>query len=209
VPNLETGETDLVSGYIDDELEMTLLEYLESADRLVSQDVFKDGFRSSLKMSINDENQPSTLNYEVPPDSKLLPLLHCMRPFILQKENCFFGKVTNSLSAILENDLLRGWISLKKRQFSGEYLKKSFSIKVNETQINDKKMLNNWLNGMEFHKDREKRKAVEGLSSVFSVDAQKAIYLLMLMEQTKAIIDVAGLISVMMYRQKEFELKPR
>jgi hypothetical protein len=71
--------------------------------------------------------------------------------------------------------------------------------------LNSEKVLNDWLNSFEYHRDKEKRKFIESINEMFPLDASKVIFLGLLSDKVQAIRNIAIFTRVVVGKQKSVE----
>jgi len=98
---------------------------------------------------------------------------------------------------------------MQREIYNGKRTQSAFQIKSNDTVLNSEKVLNDWLNSYEYHRDKEKRKFIESLHEMFPLEASKVIFLGLLSDKTQAIINVAKFIRVVVGKQESVEGKIR
>jgi hypothetical protein len=89
-------------------------------------------------------------------------------------------------------ETIRAW----KRQFDGRESQNAFKISVDLTTLNSEEFLNNYLNALEYHRDKEKREKVRQVTQHYPLDVQKPIIVLLLFFKLSAINQLASLIQL-------------
>jgi hypothetical protein len=86
---------------------------------------------------------------DVPSKQESGAFLHAMRPFLLQQERTHLPKVIN----ILKRAIRESWLHNTLDSFRNDFNRPtSYSLPVDFA-----KQMNNWLNGVEYHRDDDKR----------------------------------------------------
>jgi len=80
-----------------------------------------------------------------------------------------------------------------------------FRIQSNDVVLNSERVLYDWLNSFEYHRDKEKKKFIESLHAMFPLNATKALFIGLLSDKTQAIYSVARLIRVVVGKQESME----
>ena len=71
----------------------------------------------------------------------------------------------------------------------------------NDVVLNSEKVLYDWLNSFEYHRDQEKPQFIESRHQMIPMDASKVLFLGLLADKAEAINNLAALISVIVGRQ--------
>lgn len=89
--------------------------------------------------------------------------------------------------------------------FGGNRTQLTFKISSNDVILNSEKVLYDWLNSYEYHRDKEKRKFIDSLHEIFPLEGSKVLFIGLLSDKTKAIYNIAVLVRVVVGKQKTFE----
>ena len=136
----------------------------------------------------------------------VIVFLHKLRPFVLQNEATNFYRVNNILAKTIEQPFLRSFIAEQRRIYSGQRMQEMVRISSNDVVLNSEKVLFDWLNAYEYHRDKDKKAFIDELHQMFPLDATKAILLHLLSEKARAIYNLTGFIRVLIGKQREFNL---
>ena len=139
---------------------------------------------------------------KLPPWDDVMVFLHKFRPLGLKSEKTYFYRICNLLSKALSHPYLRSIIKEQRRVYSGKRMQSGFQIRSNDVLLNSEKVLFDWLNAYEYHRDKEKREFIEGLHKMLPLEASKVIFLSLLTEKAKAIFNLATLVRVVLGKQK-------
>ncbi len=131
-----------------------------------------------------------------------MAFLHRFRPLGLQSESTNFNRICSLLTKEIADPYFRSMIDLQRDIFSGKVLQTQFRIWSDDTVLNSEKVLYDWLNAYEYHRDKEKREFIESLHTMIPLDASKVLFIALLTEKTKAINNVAALVAVIVGKQK-------
>jgi hypothetical protein len=96
-------------------------------------------------------------------------------------------------------------IDEQREIYTGKRMQSMFRIQSDDVVLNSEKVLNDWLNSFEYHRDKEKRKFIESLHEMFPLEASKVLFLGLLSDKTQAIRNIAIFIRVVVGRQKSVE----
>ena len=81
-----------------------------------------------------------------------------------------------------------------KEYFDGTNSQKFFRLNTNETIVNSDNTLYNWLNAYEFHHEEQKKELLSLMHKIFPKEASRAIFVMLLIDKSKAIQVLNGLI---------------
>lgn len=183
-----------------------LNHFVKYANDLANIELIQQG--GSGKLSINYSVEKGfAYSVDIPPDDKVIVLLHRLRPFILNDEPTNFNKICNCIGKALADDGFRKFIKSLKEYYMGQRMRDLILITSNSVLINADETLQKWLNAHEYHKDIAKQKELELLHQILPLEASRAIFIMMLYDKVRAIRIVAQFIDVLAGRQKSFSCK--
>ena len=202
----KTNERTKVSGILDD-TECDLFERFEGyAEDLFTTKLAQGGAQSSLNIRYSQEDGLA-FSTELPPWDDVIVFLHRFRPILLQGEPTHFNRICNLLERRLENAQLRASLSAWRSMYSGKQLQSYFKISSNDEILNSEKVLQDWLNAYEFHRDQDKKKLIDDLHAGFPLEASKVLFMGMLRDKLTAVAGLAAIIRVIMGRQDRITIK--
>jgi hypothetical protein len=192
----QTGETIEAQGTFPEKEWRILARFTEYADQLRQNLLGRQG--AAVSFTVRGETG-SGLEYEValPTDDELGAFLHRLRPFVLPKERTAFSSVTEILRRRLVHPVALDVLSRHHALFAGESFQSLFTVTINDLIINSEEALRLWLNGFEYHRDEDKRAALEALAPVMPLEAARAIFINMMLDKSTAVREVAGMIRVL------------
>jgi hypothetical protein len=204
----ETGETVALSGEFSD-VEWGLLEEFV----LYAEEVFKTKFLQSgdwgqLSIQWNKDSGMEVAT-KLPPWDDVIVFLHKFRPILLQSEGTNFYKIHNLLAKKLDHPYFRNVLGQQHELYSGKRQQAVMQFSSNEVVLNSEKMLLDWLNSHEYHKNKEKRELIESLHKMIPLDASKVIFLRLLADKAVAVYNLTALIRVVLGKQKQVDVKIR
>lgn len=196
-----SGEEVATFELSDDDLQ-ALQDFAAFAADLESNSLVLEGIPSSVTINWNEE---SGLKVEaaIPPDERIDALLMKLRPFLLQSESTFFGTVRNILARASDNNRVRQHLDSLRIVFSGERLQSVFVAGAAGPSypqgaiVNSEEMLDLWLNGYRFHKEREKRRIFDAMHGLMPPESSIALLLFLLGDKVRAILGLRALIEVL------------
>lgn len=173
-----------------------LMRYCEDCERIAESNALKD-FRVNINVS-GEKGKPVEWNSTIPDDDKIAVILHRLRPFVLNDEPTNFNKVCNILKRQMNHPFLRSVVDYQRNEFSGKNFQEQSKIQLDgDLVINANERLMEWLNSKEYHRDREKSKAIDAINHALPNNFLKAILCSMLIDKVHAIIAIGNLIVAM------------
>ncbi len=200
----DTGETVSQKGCFQAETWNTLNNFLEYTDELLKTKFVQSGMQSNLNIKWKQGSEID-VSTRLPDWDDVSAFLHKFRPLGLEKESTYFLRICNILAKELSHPHFRNMIDEQRDIFCGKRARSIFMISINEVILNSEKVLHDWLNAYEYHRDIDKREFIERLHEVFPLDGLKVLFLYLLSEKTQAIYNIAVLVSVVVGKQKTFE----
>jgi len=193
------------NGELTDEDCELLLDFNKYADELYQTPYLHKGNFGRFTMTGDNQNN-LTFKTELPNWDEVSVFLHKLRPFILQNERTYFHKVRKLLGFKLTDSYFRDYFNLQKELFNGKR-NQNFSITSNDEILNSEKILYEWLNAHEYHRDKDKQKFIEYLHQIVPLEASKVLFLGLLSSKTKAIFNLSDFIDVLLGKHKNLTLQ--
>lgn len=177
----------------DNDLEVLRL-FSDNYNRLLSAQLIKNGLPSISKIGWDERNgskfEFSDFNYQ-----DVSELLHLSRPFFLSKEPASFEKTCSIFGRRGKNTSLTGYLKYIRSLYkNGEY-RPLFEIVVDDLPLFSDNTLKIWLNGIEYHQDKEKREIYRKLDNFLGDETTKGIFVSQLSGRVKAIHMLAHLVN--------------
>jgi len=204
--NNNTGEKDVVTGIFEYEEWRCLENFLNYAQDLCCTKLVQSGMQSSIILKFN-HNKGLTVKTTLPQWDDVIVFLHKFRPLGLKSENTNFYNVCKILSRTLQHNWMRIFIKEQRYLYSGKNMQSKFQIRLNDVLLNSEKVLNDWLNAYEYHRDKEKKKFIESLHKIIPLESSKGIFIYLLTDKAMAIFKIAQLIEVVFGRKKTFNVE--
>jgi hypothetical protein len=189
-------ETKLELSFDEGEVE-TLRAYCKYVKELLSIKIIRDGFQANLTLHFSNDGQITT-KQTMPPDDEIVVLLHRLRPLILNDEHASFNRVTGIFGKHTSSSQIRQMLKNHHALYGGRHLQGLFEVRVHDTIINSDKMLFNWLNAFEYHRDQDMRRQIERLHVLMPLEASRVIFLMLLHDKVSAICQVGQLIELIL-----------
>lgn len=203
--NDETGETISISGEFSDEEVKILEAFIIEAEEVWNTDFIQTGEKGQLNIQW-DHKTGTKLSTVLPEWNQVIVFLYKFRPILLQNEKTNFYKIHNLLARKLDHPNFRNSLGVQHELYIGKTAQAEVQIKSNEVLLNSEKVLFDWLNSHEYHRDDDKREFIESLHQLIPLDASKVIFLKLLLHKALAAQNVADLIKVVLGKQKEISV---
>lgn len=183
-----------LEGELSDSEHCSLNQYLHQYDELVQCRPMQTGFPCNVSMNW-DKDTGMKVQAELPDRDSLSILLHRMRPFILQDEPASFAKVTAILGKNLDSPYLRRLLREQRELYDGRQSQQLMQISTGDLLINSERVLSDWLNSHEYHRDPDKRKAIDGLFALLPGDLMQAILVSLVLDKIQAVKNMAAIVA--------------
>jgi len=193
-----------LSGKFEDEDWARLEEFTQYADELLKTKFVQDGMPASLKIRWDEKSGVESFS-TLPPWDDVTVFLHKFRPIGLQSESTSFVKICSILTKELAHPYFRRMIKEQREIYAGKRMQAQFQIRSDNDLLNSEKVLYDWLNAYEYHRDKKKRAFIDSLHTMLPLEASKVIFLSLLSVKTIAIHNVAELTRVVLGKQKSVE----
>ncbi|MBS1154896.1 MAG: hypothetical protein H6R07_820 [Proteobacteria bacterium] len=169
-----------------EEREVALLgKYVANCDRLQRAAIFAAGF-PVVKNFTWTQTEGSKFNISPIDYGQVCELLHLARPFFLSKEDASFEKILEVFKGKSEGTaLVRHLGYLRDSYDRGDY-QPYFQISINETPLFDDATIKIWLNGAEYHQDKNKATVVAALEAALTTDVARGIFVSQLSGRIRA-----------------------
>ncbi len=183
---------------IPDENWSTLTSFRAEADDLRStQFVQKErGGQISIQFT---QGKPVRSNAKKIDVEEVWAMLHRLRPFVLQDEQCYFHKTKKQLKRWLIHPGFRNYLDEIGDGFNLKIMQNNLRLLNDDQHLISKEHVMDWLNSFQYHRDQSKRKTVEDALNIFSKDQDGTPFILFsLVDMIKAIFALSDLIEALM-----------
>lgn len=198
---MNDGFKGTISGVFEDDEWCTLERFVDAESQLAATRLRQSRASVSYEVRGNFETGELSAQTVVPDDDEIGAFLHRLRPFVLNDEPTNFGRVCNLLTRRIVDERFRQVIAGRKAVYFSKRFRAMVTItsttEAGSAEINSEETLQNWLNGFEYHRDKDKRDAIDRLHWLLPVESSKPIFLSMLLEKADAIGHVAHWIRVL------------
>lgn len=182
----DESETHTVALTFDDQEISLLGRYLANCNRLQQAAIFAAGFpvvqNFTWTPAEGTKFKISPIDY-----SQVCELLHLARPFFLAKEDSSFDRILELFKGKAEGTALQRHLEyIRDSYVRGDY-QPYFQISINEVPLFDDATIKTWLNGAEYHQDRNKAAVVAKLESALTTEVARGIFVSQLSGRVRAV----------------------
>lgn len=204
----EISPDKIVKGEFSDDEYASLQGYLQQYEQLAESKPLRENLPSGFKMHY-DREKGLQVSATLPDSDTVSILLHRLRPFILQNEPASFIRITSVIGRHIDDEYVRRLLRQERERYDIRDVQRMMRIGmsdgVKDIVLNSEKVLNNWLNSHEYHRDPDKQQAVEKLFSTLPGDLFAAILISMLVEKLQAIINIAMIVAVLLGQTQQLK----
>lgn len=202
--NKKTDEKIIISGKFDSNEWKLLGAYSQYVTELGEVPILRNGIGSSSELHW-DQEKGLSYSMSIPPWDDIIILLHKLRPLILYNEKTYFYNTCNIISKRLPHEWIRNLIKEQRDMFSGKSMKSQVQIFSNGILLNSEKVLKDWLNAYEYHRDEEKKEFLESLHKILPIEASKPLFVSLLIDKTRAILNLSMVVDVVIEKKESIE----
>jgi len=166
----------------------------------------KRGGQIGIECQANGKIKSKEFNLEM---DEVWSMLLKLRPFVLQKEKCYFHKIKNLLKRRLEQPAFRKHLELINDLFLLKRMRKKINLKCGGVEILSTDTVMDWLNSFEYHQDLSKRQKVENHLGIFGVEQNGIpVILFAIVGMIQGIFALSDLVETLMSLQsgEKFEI---
>lgn len=189
-------ETKVTAVFEDNELEI-LQAYCAYVKDLSSAKILQSNLNLGFSIKLPN-NGPVSYTQNLPPEDDIIVLLHRLRPFILNNEHASFNRVTGIIGKNLSDSNVRLFLKEQHALFGGKRLLDIIEVKSHGQIINSDKVLSDWLNAFQYHRDQSKRKEIERLHDLMPLESSRGFFIMLLLDKVEAIFKIAGMIELLL-----------
>jgi len=157
----------------------------------------------SVGMSADGPTQTTTA---LPDWEHVIALLHRLRPFVLQGEATYFNNVVGILRRQIKQGHLKAVLDLIRSDYSGKRMQSLMVLSVGSIVVNSDATFMKWLNAYEYHRDDDKRREIEALEQALPTNILRAIFVSLLIDKTRAILNLRELAGLVTGKQNRLEI---
>lgn len=197
VLKIEDREDSRIEGEFSDSEHRKLLDYLGQFDRLTASKPLRDGFPCEVSLLWN-EDSGVRVETDLPDSDTLSILLHQLRPFILAKEPASYRNVASIIGKRVQNVHVRNLLRRQREYYEGRYFQVVLQLSVKDEVVKWERALDDWLNSHEYHRDPEKREAIDELLDSMPGDLMRGIFVSLLVNKVDAIRNLASIVALLL-----------
>lgn len=205
----EDGSNEEVVEMVFDDKDWEILEdFAKYTAEMESNPLIRDGIPSSLNETWT-AGEGLKVEAQIPPDDQIDAMLMKLRPFLLESEPTNFDKVKKILGKATSNERVRRHLKALGSFYSGAHLQSIFVAGVSSSEhpegriINSEDMLQLWLNGCRFHREKEKQKIFDAMHGIMPPESSIALFLFLIADKAAAIVGLRKLISLLAGEEKK------
>jgi hypothetical protein len=199
---------EVVRGEFSDSEHKRLLLYLEQYNELAQSQPCREGFPCHISLKWH-EGTPLDVQTSLPDSDTLSILLHRLRPFILKSEPASFESVGSLLGKVVSHKFVRQLLREQRELYDGRRSQQLMQIASNDVVVNTERVLYDWLNSHEYHRDPDKRESMDELLRGMPGDLMRALLISMLIEKVNAIRNIASLVHVLVTKGQSLQFGAR
>ena len=196
-------ETKVTAEFNDQELEI-LRAYSSYVEDLSLAKILQTELNLNSTLHLSNDG-PISSTQTLPPEDDIIVLLHRLRPLILNDEYASFNRVTGILGKKLSDSNIRSLIKEQHAFFGGRKHQNLIEIRFQNQIVNSDKVLSDWLNGFQYHRDQSKRKEIERLQELMPLESTRVFFIMLLLDKVTAIRNIAGMVDLLLGKRKTFQ----
>ncbi|MGZ5457062.1 MAG: hypothetical protein ACXWN1_10405 [Thermoanaerobaculia bacterium] len=154
--------------------------YLAQVEQLLAVNGVREGLPCNFSMSLNIQTLDGELQAHLPDDDTLAAVLHRLRPLILQREAASFVNTCAAIGRNVPDATIRTVLREKRGLFENSDRSQTWAFSADNVRVNAESVLQDWLNGMEYHTDAERRARIEQLLAGAEVGVRYSLVAMLL-----------------------------
>jgi hypothetical protein len=196
-------ETKVTAEFEDDELDI-LHAYCSYVKELSLAKILQSNLNLNFTLKLPN-NGPVSCTQTLPPEDDIIVLLFRLRPLILNDEHASFNRVTGIIGKKLSDSNVRLFLKAQQSLFGGKRSQSLIEVKSHNQIINSDKVLSDWLNAFQYHRDQSKRKEIERLHELMPLESTRGFFIMLLLDKVEAIFNIAGMIELLLGKRKTLQ----
>jgi hypothetical protein len=184
-----------------DEAWEILEDFAKYAAEMEGNSLIKEGIPSSLHVSWTS-GEGLRVETKLPTDEQIDAMLMKLRPFLLKKEGTNFNKISTIISQATTSQRVRKHLEALRFLYSGGRLHSLFVAGASSNDVPEGKIINSedmlqlWLNGYRFHKDKDKQKIVDAMHGIMPPESSVALFLFLITDKVGAILALRRMVNL-------------
>ncbi|MBU2805266.1 hypothetical protein HF668_08935 [Acidithiobacillus ferridurans] len=190
------------------ETDVQLLEhYLTNCDRLKEARLLKGEFPRIKNITWTAE---AGLSFTLSEFSygDVCELLHLARPIFLSREPVSFEKATATIGRQAKGTAIAQHLKFLRSTYERGDYQPYFQVTVGGVPLFEDETLKRWLNGVEYHQDKEKAEIVKDLESSLAKEVARGIFVSQLSGRVRAALMLGHLASLIARPEANKALQP-
>lgn len=184
----ETSEKVEIS-LSDDDLQV-LEEFVDHARKLEQCSLVQSGMFFSFNFQFN-ENLGAKSEIAIPDWELVEVYLHRIRPIILTNERTYFFRVCKLIKKNISLPKAQQQVAKEMQLYRGEKIHQIVQIYSNGELLTCEEIFQDYLNGFEYHRDKDRRDNLEKLNWLLPIESTRVLWYWLLQEKGASIIRVA------------------
>ncbi|MCP5234169.1 MAG: hypothetical protein H6945_00315 [Zoogloeaceae bacterium] len=131
-------------------------------------------------------------------DAELHELLHVLRPVILHKEATSFNNIAALLGRRFSSRAFADHMKVIRRVFEHGELNLYMQVSVGGQPLFHESLLDNWLNGAQYHTDAEKAEVWRALEKSLTAPNARAVVMSQLQGKVKALFNLEYIVALVL-----------
>jgi hypothetical protein len=196
---VKSAEKDAVRlvGQFADDVSQRLNLFLSQCDDLAQSKPFQNGF--PIHISIKGRTgEPMQFKADLPSRDDLSILLHRLRPLILDREPASFVRVHSLLGKEIADDDFRALLKQQRLLYDGRDFQQQIRIAADDQILNSESVLQDWLNSYEYHRDEDRKKAIDRLLALVPSDLLHGLMFSLIADKVNAIGGIRQIIATIL-----------
>ena len=191
--------------FSDDDYEV-LSDFLRYAQELSEAPFWSSPNRGQFEIS-HKRGGPIEFKVNLPNWADVVVLLHKLRPLLLESEPTSFYRIRALVGRYARSARLQVLLDYQKYVYSGKRDQSVIQIRSNDALLNSDSVLQDYLNGFEYHRDKDTQRYIDSLHQMLPLDGSRVIFVGMLMDKANAIFSLADLIAVIIGKKKAVDFQ--
>lgn len=187
----DTLALDIVTDFSAVELE-TLNQYTDLTQRVRDSTILQRGMGGFEGLSFDQAGL--TIRSGTCSKPELHELLHVLRPVTLERERASFSIVSDLLLVRLLDESVNQFIRINQHAFQHGEMSLFFQVTVGEKQLFHESLLRIWLNGTQYHTDKNKAADWAALEATLGEPSAQAVVMSQLRSKVVAILNIDYLV---------------
>jgi hypothetical protein len=179
-----------------------LREFFECVEDLRSAQLLQKGLGFKWKITFQAGDRPRNPE-PLPEDAHLREFLLLKRPFIFHEERTSFNHIRGILGRRLNHPFTRWHLKQLNQGYSGDHSRRWFEVSYNGNVLNSERTFALLLNGLRFHRDRDKQPSIAELRKAFPPDISDAVFYDILTNKAGAVLNLANLLESLQWLPEE------